>query len=194
MAEEDDNHLSCGLKWGTHRRGKEHVLFLTGEYFHAIDAKFRLTIPAKLRESINRPEEGSGFFAVQGYDTVLYLYTPATYQKIAPQFDSKLQAKPEVRKYLRLTHGLAENVEVDKLGRVLIPENMLRRCGLTRDVAIVGVQDHIEVWDRARWESFVTEQLAQHDALAEQAIELAKTAGGSGGATPAGGTQAGGTA
>jgi MraZ protein len=166
------------------------VLFLTGEYFHAIDAKSRLTIPAKLRESINTAEEGYGFIAVRGFDEVLYLYTPATYRKIAPQFDPKLQTKAEVRKYQRLAYGLAENCEVDKLGRVLIPENTLRRCGLVRDIAIVGVQDHIEVWDRSRWESFVKEQLAQHDVLAEQALSFESAASGSGGAAPSGGSPA----
>jgi MraZ protein len=171
---------------GTDRRGK-NVLFLTGEYFHAIDAKSRLTIPAKLREAIDSTQEGYGFVAVRGFDEVLYLYTPATYRKIAPQFNPKLQTRPEVRKFQRLTYGLAENVEVDKLGRVLIPENTLRRCGLTRDIAIVGVQDHIEVWDRTRWEAFVKEQLAQHDVLAEQALGFENSDGGPDGGVSGGG-------
>ena len=148
------------------------MLFLTGEYFHAIDAKSRLTIPAKLREAINPAEEGYGLVAVHGFDGVLALYTPQTYRRIAPTFDSKLQTKAEARNYQRLARALAEHLEVDRLGRVLIPEHTLRRCGLTREVAIVGVQDHIEVWDRARWEAFVTKHLARHDELAEQAMAL----------------------
>jgi MraZ protein len=184
--------MSVVGKSGEQIAGVRNVLFLTGEYFHAIDAKSRLTIPAKLRESIDCTKEGYGFIAVRGYDGVLYLYTPSTYRQIAPQFDTKLQTRPEVRKYQRLAYGLAENVEVDKLGRVLIPENTLRRCGLTRDVAIVGVQDHIEVWDQGRWETFVTEQLAQHDVLAEQALGLEGASGGSGGGS--GGAPPGGTA
>lgn len=170
-----------------------HVLFLRGEYFHAIDAKSRLTIPAKLRESINPSEEGYGFVAVRGFDEVLYLYTPETYRKIAPHFDTRLQTKADVRIYQRLAYALAEDVEVDRLGRVLIPDTTLRRCGLSREVAILGVQDHIEVWDRARWDAFLKEQLPRRDELAERAIELEKAAAGSGG-TSAGGTAAGGRA
>jgi MraZ protein len=173
--------------------GVRNMLFLTGEYFHAIDAKSRLTIPAKLREAIDSSQEGYGFVAVRGYDEVLYLYTPATYRKIAPQFNPRLQARPEVRKYQRLAYGLAENVEVDKLGRVLIPDNTLRRCGLTRDVAIVGVQDHIEVWDKGRWETFLKENLSQQDVLAEQAIGLENSADGSGASAPGGGSGSGGS-
>jgi MraZ protein len=170
-----------------------HVLFLTGEYFHAIDAKSRLTIPAKLREAINPSEEGYGFIAVRGFDEVLYLYTPDTYRNMAPRFDTRLQAKADVRNYQRLTFAMAENVEVDRLGRVLIPENSLKRCGLAREVAILGVQDHIEVWDRARWEKYSDEQLARHDELAERAVAIEKeAAGAAGGAAGSGDPATGG--
>ena len=149
------------------------MLWLTGQYFHAFDSKSRLTIPAKLREQINRSEHGYGFVAVHGFDGVLYLYTPKTYQEVAPKFDPALQTKPEVRDYERLAFGLAETLEVDRLGRVLLPEHIRRQCGLSREVAIVGVRDHIEVWDRERWEAFVRERLARRDELAEKAMALA---------------------
>lgn len=152
------------------------MLFLTGQYLHAIDAKSRLTVPAKLREAINPAEEGYGFVAVLGFDGVLYLYTPKTYRRIAPQFDTRLQTKVDVRNYQRLAYGLAEHLEVDRLGRVLIPENTLKQCGLSKEVAVIGVMDHIEVWGRARWESFVKEQLAVHDELAERAMSLERAA------------------
>lgn len=155
--------------------GNSNVLFLTGEYFRAVDTKSRLAIPPKLRESINTAEEGYGFIAVRLYDNVLYLYTPQTYRKIAPQFETRLEANSDVRSFKRLRYGLAEQLEVDALGRVLIPENMLKRCGLSKEVAIVGVEDHIEVWDRARWEAFAEEQLARHDELAEKAMALERS-------------------
>lgn len=148
------------------------MLFLTGEYFHAIDAKSRLTVPAKLREAIDPAEEGSGFVAVRLFDGVLYLYTPRMYRQLAPQFESKMEASADVRNFKRLRYGLAEYLEVDRLGRVLISEHTLRRCGLSKEVAIVGVEDHIELWDRARWEAFVNDQMARHDELAERAMAL----------------------
>ncbi len=147
------------------------MLFLTGEYSHAIDAKSRLTVPAKFRETIDPAEHGSGFYAVPGFDGVLFLYTPKTFREMSPQLDGDLLAVPEVRNFRRLRYGLTEYVEVDRLGRVLIPEKTLKRCGIERDVAIVGVQDHIEVWARGKWEAFVAEHLSQHDALAQQAMK-----------------------
>lgn len=156
------------------------MLLLTGQYFHAFDAKSRLTIPAKLREQINRSEDCYAFMAVYGFDGVLYLYTPKTYEKVAPQFDSVLRTKRDVRDYERVAYGLTERLELDRLGRVLIPEYTRQQCGLSREVAIVGVRNHIEIWDRDKWQAFVEERLAQHDELAERAMAAAGAAAGSG--------------
>jgi len=150
----------------------------TGQFFHAIDAKSRLTIPAKLREQIDPSSQGYGFVAVYGFDRILYLYPPETYTAVAPQFPAALHTKKDVRDYERLAYGLAEKVEVDRLGRILIPETIREQCGLRREVAVIGVRDHIEIWDRERWNTFVREQLAQHDQLAERAMALAQTASG----------------
>ena len=168
--------MSDGKKWGIGHLQGTQVLFLTGEYLHAIDAKGRLTIPAKLRDTINLTEEGYGFIAVQSFDAILYLYTPATYRRNAPNFQPSLDANADVRNFKRMRFGMAQELEVDRLNRVLIPDSMLKRCGLKKEVAIVGVQDHIEVWDRAKWESFVGEQLAQHDELAKRAMALEQKA------------------
>jgi len=149
------------------------VLLLTGQYFHAFDAKSRLTIPAKLREQINRSAQGYGFVGVHGFDGVLYLYTPETYKRVAPQFDSALHTKKDVRDYERIAYGLAEQLEVDRLGRILIPEYTRQQCGLSKEVAVVGVRDHIEIWDRDAWQAFVQKRLAQHDELAERAMAVA---------------------
>jgi MraZ protein len=157
---------------------------LTGQYFHAIDAKSRLTIPAKLREKINPSEEGYGFMAVHGYDKVLYLYTPETFNRVSQAFDSSLQTDPDVRNYERIRYGLTTELELDRLGRVLIPESARQQCGLKRDVAVVGVRDHIEIWDKEKWDAFIEERLAEHDQLAERAMTAAARAGDAAGAVP----------
>jgi MraZ protein len=150
------------------------ALPLTGEFFHAIDAKSRLTIPAKLREAVKSQDGGGGFFAFVDFDGILSLYTPEAYRSLAPQLhETELRAAKEVRDYKRLRYGLAEYLEVDRLGRVLLPERLVERAGLQKETAIVGCLDHVEVWDRKRWESFVTVRLPEHDGLAVQAMRLA---------------------
>jgi MraZ protein len=150
------------------------VAFLTGEYYHAIDAKGRLTIPAKLRESINTTEEGFGFVGTRGFDNILYLYTPRQYRDAGPQLHAALETNEDVRRFKRLRYGMAELMEVDNLGRILIPERMLKRCGLAKDVALIGCEDHIEVWNRAGWDSFCDENAPQHDDLSSRVMSLAK--------------------
>jgi len=146
------------------------VANLSGRYFHAIDAKSRLTIPARLRDAINPREEGYGFVATSKFDNVLYLYTPRAYEDVAPEFDASSQTDPDVRNYQRLTYGLSEDLEMDRMGRVLIPEHLATECGLEKEVVVVGVKDHIEVWPRDRWEAFIEEQKANRDELAKRVL------------------------
>jgi MraZ protein len=148
---------------------------LSGEFYHDIDAKSRLTIPAKLRDAIDVVDQGKGFFAFVDFDGILCLYTPAVYEELAPLLvETQLRASKEVRDYKRLRYGLAERLEVDRLGRVLVPEKLLKRGGLSKEAAIIGCQDHLEIWDRARWEAFVKIRLPEHDTLAVKAMELAR--------------------
>jgi MraZ protein len=150
-----------------------YVKTFTGQYFYSIDKKGRLTIPLRLREGIDRPVEGYGFVACVGFDGLLYLYTPKAYEQVAPHFDAKAQTNADVRNFMRLTHGLREELEIDSLGRVLIPQGMLRQFGLSGEVAVVGVGDHIEIWRKDQWEAFVREQLAKRDETATRAMGFA---------------------
>jgi len=152
------------------------VRSFTGQYFYSIDKKCRLTIPQRLREGIDHAAEGYGFVACVGFDGLLYLYTPRAYEAITPRFDAKAQTSVDVRNYMRLTHGLREDLEVDRLGRVLLPDGMLKQFGLSREVAIVGAGDHVELWPRERWNAFVQEQLGKRDETAAKAIAFAQPA------------------
>ncbi|MFO8014470.1 MAG: hypothetical protein R6X20_14325 [Phycisphaerae bacterium] len=154
------------------------MLLLTGQYFHAFDAKSRLTIPAKLREQINRSEDCYAFMACYGFDGVLYLYTPKTYETVAPQFKPSLRTMQEVRDYERVTYAMTERLDLDRLGRILIPEYTRQQLGLSKEVAIIGVRDHIEIWDRDAWQAFVQDSLKKHDQLAERAMAAAEAGAG----------------
>lgn len=147
-----------------------HVIF-TGEFFHAFDTKNRLTIPSKMRETVNTSVEGFGFYVVPGFDGVLSLYTPRTYTELAGESSPRFFAVRDVRNWRRLQFGLTVHAEVDQLGRILIPARTLERAKIGRSVTIVGVQDHIEIWNRQCWEAFVKENLAGQERLAESAFE-----------------------
>jgi len=147
------------------------VADLNGHYFHTIDAKSRLTIPAGLRAGINRRREGYGFVAICNLDNALSLYTPSRYEEIAPEFDASSRTDPDVRNFELITYGLAVDLEMDRMGRVLIPEHLMEECGLSaREVVVAGIKDHIEVWPRDRWETHIEKQKARRDELTKQAL------------------------
>jgi len=146
-------------------------VILTGEFSSKLDAKNRLVIPSKVRDGIDVQKEGSGWYMVPGFDGTISLYTPQTFEQLAAREKAELFRLKDVRAYDRLHFALSAHAEMDRLGRILVPEVMLRRTGIGKDVVVTGVRDHLEVWDAARWEAFVEESFSRYDDMAEKAYE-----------------------
>jgi len=139
------------------------MLMLTGEYELVLDEKNRLSIPARVREQIIPEEHGSGFYLIPGANRILNLYPDKYYQRIALAVAPRMAAPDELLAYERVNFALAGRVELDRQGRVLIAEKMLKRAQLTEQVMLVGVRDHLELWDVEQWGRFVNEHLAMHE-------------------------------
>ena len=120
---------------------------LLGEYEHTIDDKNRLTLPAKFREAL-----AQGVVVTRGMDGCLYAYPRSEWLE---RFQSRLGGldplQPEARKLQRHFYSGAAEAEPDKQGRIMIPGPLLRYAGLSRDVVVAGVHDHLEIWDREAW-------------------------------------------
>lgn len=118
------------------------------EYNHTIDTKGRLIVPSKFRDQL-----GDEFVVTKGMDGCLFVY--ANEDWIA--FEQKLTSLPlinkEARKFARFFLAGAAQVEVDKQGRILLPANLRDFAGLEKDVVLVGVGSHIEIWSRENWEN-----------------------------------------
>jgi MraZ protein len=149
----------------------EAVALLIGEYFHSLDSKLRLTLPAKLRAAINPEEEGPGFYVVLEFDGVLSLFTPKRYRETYPIPAANAQVKQGEKNCRRVRSGTTETAELDRLGRMVMSESALKRCEIKKDVAIVGVQDHIEIWDRTKWETFVLAEMRRQREKAERELQ-----------------------
>jgi MraZ protein len=80
-----------------------------------------------------------------------------------------------VRAFSRLFYSQAERVELDQQGRIRIPSELALQAGLRRDVVLVGVRDHLELWDADRWRAYVTERQGQYDEIAERAFASEKS-------------------
>ncbi len=143
---------------------------LSGTYTRSLDEKQRLAVPKRICEDFNEPELNS-LYVAPGTDKSLVLYSPAGFDKLARKIAKQSSNRVEVRNYKRLFYSRAERVELDAQGRVRIPERLVEFAGLSRDVVLVGVHDHAEIWDAAAWETFLKTQGPVFDEISTQAFE-----------------------
>ncbi len=133
-----------------------------GQYNHTVDAKGRVIVPAKLREGL-----GEEFVITKGLDGCLFGYTLAEWKN----FEEKLKGLPltnkDARQFTRFFLAGAASVEVDKLGRILIPQVLREFAGLEKDVVLVGVASRIEIWNSDKW----TECTQRYDDDMEEVAE-----------------------
>ncbi|MCI8387313.1 MAG: division/cell wall cluster transcriptional repressor MraZ [Clostridiales bacterium] len=118
---------------------------LTGEYFHSLDSKGRVFVPAKLREAL-----GNTFMLARSVDGCLSLYHLDEWTKLT----DKLAALPDTqtRPIRRFLFTFASEATPDSQGRINIPVGLREYACLEREVAILGVGDHAEIWAADRWE------------------------------------------
>ena len=121
-----------------------------GTFEHSLDAKNRLTIPAKFRAAL-----AGKVFLVRGVDPCIALYPEATYSALTEAALSGLNPfSPQARELKRFFHGNATDTELDSAGRVMLTPRQLEHGGIDREVVITGAGDCLELWDRSAWESY----------------------------------------
>jgi MraZ protein len=123
---------------------------LFGNYELTLDEKNRLLVPSDIRKAWN-PEDAESLVIVPGVNRKLWLYAEKFYEVMAARMESELA--PEEDKVLndQLNFGTAQRIDMDKQGRVLIPEKLVKKGQLGREVTVVGMRDHVEIWNRSEW-------------------------------------------
>lgn len=136
-----------------------------GEYNHTIDAKGRVIVPSKFRETL-----GEEFVVTKGLDGCLFVYDNSEWAA----FEEKLKSLPitnkDARAFVRFFLAGAASVEVDKQGRILLPGSLRDFAELKKDVVLIGVGSRIEIWSRERWEG--TASFEDMDEIAEHMADL----------------------
>lgn len=131
---------------------------------HTIDDKDRLQIPAHMRDWIQaQAVEGAVIgsdnpvylIAMPGDDQNIRLYTEKTWEELVDKLDQSGMDADELLEYESVVYGLSSRLEIDKQGRVRIPQRLRDLTGLGSEVSLVGKRDHINVCDRAKWAAFV---------------------------------------
>jgi MraZ protein len=152
--------------------GANAMLLLTGEYEHVIDAKSRVLISNKLRSQIDVDEHGSNFYLVLGANGILCLYPEKYFERIVLAVAPGTAAPDEAVAFERISFALAGKVELDRQGRLLLNERLRKRAGLKDQVTLVGVRDHIELWNSENWEQYLTDHMAQYQKQMSQARQV----------------------
>ncbi|ETB63686.1 TPA: transcriptional regulator MraZ [Candidatus Nomurabacteria bacterium] len=136
---------------------------LIGEYTHTLDEKNRMSLPVKFRK-----EMGKSVVVAPGLDNCLAIYTAKEWQKISSKLSDSSMLASDNRSFSRFMFGQAVVVDVDTNGRILIPENLKNRSGLTSKVVVIGVQNRAEIWNEKAWSDYKGVVEKQADTLADK--------------------------
>lgn len=140
---------------------------LIGEFKHSIDPKKRLSIPAKLRKEI-----GGKAVLTRGLDNCLFLFTTDEWQKLAEKIGQLPMGQQDSRGFARLLLAGASEVEIDQLGRVLIPDFLKDYAFLKKNVVVAGLFNRLEIWDEEKWQVYKSNLEKNGDRIAEKLGEL----------------------
>jgi len=144
------------------------VLF-TGHSLNSIDAKHRLSIPAKVRAQWKEERDGAAWYCVPWPGGILRLYTEAAFTQMADRIEQSLMPAEDQASLDADIFSLAERLEMDAQGRISIPPAHLELTGLSGEVAVIGARNRLEVRDRSSWLDSQAERFQRLPSLVERA-------------------------
>ncbi len=133
----------------------------TGEYRHAVDVKGRIAVPARFRAQLD-----GGAVVARWLDTCLAIFPMAAWDELATKVGSLPMTDPNGRLLQRRLFAGAFETELDRQGRVLVPQGLRAFAGLEDEAMVLGSRDHAEIWAPARWDAY-SESLNDPDAFAQ---------------------------
>jgi MraZ protein len=148
------------------------MLLLTGEYQHVVDDKGRVLVSNKLRNQIDAEEHGVNFYLVLGANGVLCLYPERYFEQLVLSVAPGATAPDEAVAFERISFAMSSKIELDNQGRLLLNERLRKRAGLKEDITLVGVRDHIELWNTQDWEQYLSDHMPQYQQQMTQARQF----------------------
>ena len=138
-----------------------------GEYQHSVDAKGRVIVPSKFRDGL-----GEKFIVTKGLDNCLFAYSAEEWGNLETKLKSLPFTDKDVRAFVRFFFAGATECEVDKQGRILLPQNLREYAALDKDIYVIGVSTRVEIWDKAKWENYSGDENMSADNIAEKMAML----------------------
>ncbi len=140
---------------------------LIGEHKHTLDPKKRLSLPSKWRKEL-----GKKLVITRGLDNCLFVYPQKEWEKITEKVSELPLGQADTRSFNRFFLSGAVEVEVDSVGRILVPDYLKDFGGLDTKVVLAGIYNRIEIWNEERWEKYKRSIEQQADSLAEKLGEI----------------------
>ncbi|WP_159883932.1 division/cell wall cluster transcriptional repressor MraZ [Paenibacillus puerhi] len=138
-----------------------------GEYQHTIDEKGRMIIPAKFREAL-----GASFIATRGLDQCLFVYPMQEWSVLEQKLKALPLMKSDARAFTRFFFSGATECELDKQGRVNLPNMLVDHAKLEKDCVVIGVSNRVEIWSKAIWESYFQQSEESFAEIAEKLVDF----------------------
>lgn len=138
-----------------------------GEYQHSIDDKGRMAIPVKFRADLSK-----GAVVTRGLDRCLFVYTVDAWKVLAEKLMNLPLSQSKSRAFARLMLAGAMDVELDKQGRIILPEYLRDYAGVKKGVVVAGLYDRLEIWDQSAWQTYTAATEKDSNEIAESLSEL----------------------
>jgi MraZ protein len=140
-----------------------------GSHQTVLDDKGRITVPRKFHDLMERSDHVT-WYVTRGYKGSLYLYNLQEWAKFVQRAESLDPMDPQAHDFLRLVYGCAMDVRVDRQGRMPIPSQLRSLASLERDVVLVGMKDHLELWQKDAWDAYQAGKGPEIEAMATELL------------------------
>lgn len=137
-----------------------------GEYSHALDAKNRMIVPSKLREEL-----GVKFVITKGLDGCLYAYPIEEWKLLEEKLKKLPLTNKNARSFVRFFFSGATEIEIDKQGRGLIPQNLKEYAAIEKEIVSIGVLTRVEIWSKEKWQEYNDSNI-DYESIAENMNDL----------------------
>lgn len=138
-----------------------------GEFQHSIDEKGRMIIPAKFRDTL-----GANFIITRGLDNCLFVYPNEDWTALEQKLKALSLMKSDARAFTRFFFSGATECELDKQGRVNIPNSLREHARLDKDCIVIGVSNRMEIWDKETWNGYAKQSQESFNEIAEKLVDF----------------------
>jgi len=140
-----------------------------GSYTSTLDGKGRVAVPAKLRRN-SAAGSADRFVVTLGLDGCLFLFPPDQWDRVVERLEEIPFTQSDAKFFTRTLMANAEDVELDRQSRIRLPQNLIDKIGLEKEVLFVGALRRIEIWNPGTYEAYLNGYSASYEDVAEKLL------------------------